>query len=329
MRSLPYYKRYPSDALRGAQALTLAQRGAHATIVDLIYENGGPIADRERSMCAHLNCDPRVWRRVRSELIELGKIYVTVDGMIGNDRADIELKSLEHLREVRAISGTAGGRKTARNSKNTNENNDRPPAIAKQVPEICSSSRAPPEPESESDRESIASLRANSSPKGNARRRSPETPVPDDFPSAGDIADAQARMRQAGVDLDAALQAERFRNHASQVDRRCRDWRAAWRNWVLKAIEGAPKKASVSPTASAPAAAATAWHGPAELWSDVVAKQGEAWAMTWLHPCGWQDAPSPTIICPRDLTRQRLEIYLGPYLSARNIDLVVDRPRAA
>jgi hypothetical protein len=41
-------------------------------------------------------------------------------------------------------------------------------------------------------------------------------------------------------------QAERFRNHAAQNDRRCADWRAAWRNWISGAIERAPKTAVAS-----------------------------------------------------------------------------------
>ncbi|WBT04834.1 hypothetical protein PFY01_08765 [Brevundimonas vesicularis] len=41
-------------------------------------------------------------------------------------------------------------------------------------------------------------------------------------------------------------QAERFRNHAAQNDRRCADWRAAWRNWIAAAIERAPKTAVAS-----------------------------------------------------------------------------------
>lgn len=114
MSGLPYYKRYPRDALSGMQALTLEQRGAYNTVLDLIYDEGGPIADHERLLCAHLNCDPRVWRRLRGQLLELGKIYLTDEGRISNNRSVQELTSTEHTSNVRATSGAAGGRASAK-----------------------------------------------------------------------------------------------------------------------------------------------------------------------------------------------------------------------
>lgn len=82
-------------------------------------------------------------------------------------------------------------------------------------------------------------------PEGRSRRK-PSKPIPEGFPAAEDIADQQAKARAAGANLDVAAQAERFRNHAAQNDRRCADWRAAWRNWIAAAIDRAPKTAVAS-----------------------------------------------------------------------------------
>lgn len=79
-------------------------------------------------------------------------------------------------------------------------------------------------------------------PEGRSRRK-PSRPIPAGFPADEDIAEQQAKARAAGANLDVRAQAERFRNHAEQNDRRCADWRAAWRNWVAAAIERAPKTA--------------------------------------------------------------------------------------
>lgn len=79
-------------------------------------------------------------------------------------------------------------------------------------------------------------------PEGRSRRK-PSRPIPAGFPAADDIAEQQAKARAAGANLDVRAQAERFRNHAEQNDRRCADWRAAWRNWISAAIERAPKTA--------------------------------------------------------------------------------------
>lgn len=91
-------------------------------------------------------------------------------------------------------------------------------------------------------------------PEGRQRRK-PARAIPAGFPAAEDIAEQQAKARAAGANLDVAAQAERFRNHAEQNDRRCADWRAAWRNWIHSAIERAPKSA-VAALASRPAASA-------------------------------------------------------------------------
>ncbi len=79
-------------------------------------------------------------------------------------------------------------------------------------------------------------------PEGRSRRK-PSRPIPAGFPTDEDIAEQQAKARAAGTNLDVRAQAERFRNHAEQNDRRCADWRAAWRNWIAAAIERAPKTA--------------------------------------------------------------------------------------
>jgi hypothetical protein len=79
-------------------------------------------------------------------------------------------------------------------------------------------------------------------PEGRSRRK-PSRPIPAGFPADEDIAEQQAKARATGANLDVRAQAERFRNHAEQNDRRCADWRAAWRNWVAGAIERAPKTA--------------------------------------------------------------------------------------
>jgi hypothetical protein len=82
----------------------------------------------------------------------------------------------------------------------------------------------------------------NESNKGNEKkeggdsekkaRRKPETPLPSDWKLPDEwLSD----FRKDYPALDIAFQAERFKNHAHANDRRCRDWKAALRNWLLKA----------------------------------------------------------------------------------------------
>lgn len=64
------------------------------------------------------------------------------------------------------------------------------------------------------------------------RRKRPETTLPDDWRPTDDHV-----FRARAASLDVHREAERFRNHAVQNDRRCVDWNAAFRNWLLNAEE--------------------------------------------------------------------------------------------
>lgn len=63
----PFYRRYHSDALRGMSKLTLEQRGAYDLVLDMTYENGGPIDDDDAHLARQANCSPRKWRAVKAD----------------------------------------------------------------------------------------------------------------------------------------------------------------------------------------------------------------------------------------------------------------------
>jgi hypothetical protein len=68
-----------------------------------------------------------------------------------------------------------------------------------------------------------------------SNRRKPETSAPSNEVNPGELASwlAKWRIPDPGVDVEAA----KFLAHAQEKDRRCRDWSAAWRSWLLKAPE--------------------------------------------------------------------------------------------
>ena len=82
-----WYKRDPTAALEGMACLTLEERGAYNTVLDLIYSHDGKVDDDERFLAGWLRVDVRVWKRIRSRLIGLEKLY-TVGGYLRNARAD-------------------------------------------------------------------------------------------------------------------------------------------------------------------------------------------------------------------------------------------------
>ena len=92
-RSMPYHRRYHQDALQGYRRLTLEERGAYTTILDLIYDEGGPIEMNDRWLAGELNCSVRKARSVIDALIAARKIYLTGAGKISNHRAESELEN--------------------------------------------------------------------------------------------------------------------------------------------------------------------------------------------------------------------------------------------
>jgi hypothetical protein len=71
------------------------------------------------------------------------------------------------------------------------------------------------------------------------RRRAPATAIPEGFPTEADL-DA-VNVLAASLGVDARDQGARFRDHALEHDRQCRDWGAALRNWIRKAPDFRPR----------------------------------------------------------------------------------------
>lgn len=92
-RSMPYHRRFHQDALQGYRKLDLEQRGAYSTLLDLIYDEGGPIDYNERWLAGELNCTVGKARKLISQLIELRKIYITSGGKISNHRCEQEIEN--------------------------------------------------------------------------------------------------------------------------------------------------------------------------------------------------------------------------------------------
>lgn len=91
--------------------LNLEQRGAYNTVIDLIYFRGGNLDDDDRELAGWMRCDVRVWKRLKAELIEAGKLYID-DGQIRNPRADEVLATYLATGVARENAGRTGGLKS-------------------------------------------------------------------------------------------------------------------------------------------------------------------------------------------------------------------------
>ena len=90
MSRMKWYKRDHQAALSGMLPLSLEERGAYNTILDLIYTTDDRLHDDDRFICGWLRCDLRVWKRLKASLILHEKIVVA-DGFIRNFRATYEI----------------------------------------------------------------------------------------------------------------------------------------------------------------------------------------------------------------------------------------------
>lgn len=120
---MEWHARYHRDALDGMRVLTLEERGAYQTILDLIYDYGRPIADDPRWLAGWLGVSVRKWSGIRDALVLKGKISIN-DGFISNFRAVLEIeKAVKHSRNLREA-GARGGNKSAEKRAKSLENND-------------------------------------------------------------------------------------------------------------------------------------------------------------------------------------------------------------
>src|SRR5690606_35991665 len=74
MSGRPWHKRFHSDALSGYLDLTLEERGAYTTLLDMLYDRREPIVENERLLAGYLGVSVRKARSVIDALIAKGKI---------------------------------------------------------------------------------------------------------------------------------------------------------------------------------------------------------------------------------------------------------------
>lgn len=220
MSAPPYMKLFWGDYHKRTRHLKRDQHGAYFLLIGEAWQLGGSLPDDDAKLAAWALCTPAEWSEMKSVVMEF---FALRRGRWVHERVREELAAYESTSRKRKQAGKSGGIAKAENAKGN------PVANATQKP-----TKPEPEPESE---ERLFPL----SPKGEKKaRRKPETALPDDFPDLKALQDAKVRVLDAGAAVKITNEAERFRNHAAQTDRKARDWSAAWRNWILNAIERAP-----------------------------------------------------------------------------------------
>jgi uncharacterized protein YdaU (DUF1376 family) len=125
--SAPWFKCYPRDFNEGMVGLTLEERGAYITLLNLIYARGGPIPEDPWWITSQLGCTSRMWVKVRASLLVKRKIYaLEIEGepYLMNTRAAEEIAEREKLSRTFSEAGRNGGRKSKPKANKNNGNSE-------------------------------------------------------------------------------------------------------------------------------------------------------------------------------------------------------------
>ncbi len=88
---MSYAPLYFEDFKKGCEDLSNEQIGAYLRVLFEIYEHMAPIDFDERRLAKRLNSRPHKARALVENLVEIGKLYLTREGQIGNHRAEDEI----------------------------------------------------------------------------------------------------------------------------------------------------------------------------------------------------------------------------------------------
>jgi uncharacterized protein YdaU (DUF1376 family) len=111
MGKMHWYKRDPNAALGGMMGLTLEERGAYNTVLDLIYSRDDNLPDDDHFIAGWCQVDVRTWKRIKAKLIEKGKLERS-GGLLRNFRATSEIHRRVEIIQLRQDAGREGGLKS-------------------------------------------------------------------------------------------------------------------------------------------------------------------------------------------------------------------------
>lgn len=121
MGKLRWYKRDPDAALNGMAELTLAERGAYNSLIDLLYARDGDVPDDDVVVARMIRCHWREWRAIKASLMKCGKIWAE-DGRLNARRVSDTLKEASDFSQKQSKRASKRWHKT----ENANKNNAAP-----------------------------------------------------------------------------------------------------------------------------------------------------------------------------------------------------------
>lgn len=204
---MKFYKRDPDRALAGMAELTLKQRGAYNSLLDLLYSRDGDVPDNDERVARMMTCHRREWAAVKKELIALEKIWVE-DGKLRAKRVQETINEASKFSQDQSDRASNGWQKRKKYNDikdadmphgNALTPTDTPTPIKKEEeirPFVASPSRAltlvPPSPSSKPEIEQAVSLYNEEAGKNGWTKAAKIT--------SGRRAAIIARLRENGLD---------------------------------------------------------------------------------------------------------------------------------
>lgn len=176
MSGMSWYKCYPRDFNDGMVGLTLEERGAYVSILNVIYSRGGPIPDDAGYFRALLCIGPKAWSKVRASLIAKRKIYaldLNGEPHLMNERAAKELEKNQRLSRNFSVAAQRRWENRTPEINEINDIEDAYPVPTQCLPNANQNQNQKPEPEPEDDKEPIgssSSAAVDDWPKGDLAR---------------------------------------------------------------------------------------------------------------------------------------------------------------
>lgn len=214
--SIPYFRFYPADFMRGVRGLTAQEVGAYTMLLCVMYENDGPVEYSIDRLAAQCGMRVATFEKVVGRLIVLRKITLE-NGMICNDRASMEIAKRENDLKNNSKAGKASAEKRQQKQ--------------------CMHSTTVKQSFNHTDTDTdIVKEEAKASyKKTRGSRLSSDWFLPKDW---GEWAVSEG----CSVDMIRS-EADKFRDYwvskagssATKVD-----WQATWRNWIRAAMDRAP-----------------------------------------------------------------------------------------
>lgn len=118
---MKFYKRDPNAAIAGMAELTMAQRGAYNSVLDLLYAADGDLPDDDLRVARMMSCHWREWAALKRQLIAIGKVWIE-DGKLCARRVQETVKEAADFSQEQRRRASKGWQER----KKAKENNDEP-----------------------------------------------------------------------------------------------------------------------------------------------------------------------------------------------------------